>query len=100
MTLHPSTLVLILLAGFGLGIFFYVGLWFTMCALISARHPALLVVASFWLRTAAVIAGFLFVMDREWQRAAICLAGFVAARIVLTRTLPPLDAGHAGKGAA
>ncbi len=97
MNVQLIVLPLILLAGFGLGLFFYGGLWFTVRALAAARHPALLIVASFWARTAAVIAGFLFVMDREWQRAAVCLAGFVVARAVCTHWLPHLPAG---KGAA
>lgn len=89
-------LPLILLAGFGLGLFFYGGLWFTVRSLGTAHHPALLVVVSFWLRTAAVIVGFYYAMDGEWQRAAVCLAGFVAARFICTRWMPQLPGGHAG----
>ena len=35
------------LAGIGIGVFFYAGLWFTVRRLITTRHPVLLTVASF-----------------------------------------------------
>ena len=95
MTPTLSLLSLVLLAGFALGLFFYGGLWYTVRALSTNRHPALLMVGSFWIRTAAVVTGFYYLMDAEWQRAAICLAGFVAARLVCTRFTP---SGPHGKG--
>jgi F1F0 ATPase subunit 2 len=84
----PIAFLLLVLGGFGLGILFFGGLWFTVCALPKSRHPAVLVLASFWVRTAVVIAGLLFAMDGLWQRALACLLGFLLARIVLSRWIP------------
>lgn len=85
----PIAFILLLLAGFALGILFFGGLWITVRALPKARHPALLVLASFWVRTAVVIAGLLLAMDGLWQRALACLAGFLIARVLLSRWIPP-----------
>ncbi len=84
----------VLLAGFGLGVLFYGGLWLTVRALPKSRHPVLLALASFWGRTAAVVAGLVFAMARRWQNALVCLAGFALARIALARWVPH----HAEKG--
>ncbi|MCE5306290.1 MAG: ATP synthase subunit I [Acidobacteriales bacterium] len=97
MTGGAISYTLLLLAGCALGLFFYGGLWFTIRALCGSRHPVLLMLASFWGRTAVVIACFLLLMDQLWQNAALCLAGFVLARFVCARLMPNPPAG---KGAA
>jgi len=73
-----------LLAGVVLGAFFYLGLWLTVRALPDARHPVLLTLASFWIRTLVVLAGFLYLMQGHWQYAAICVLGFVAGRVAVS----------------
>lgn len=97
MTGESTPYSLLLLAGCGLGLFFYGGLWLTIRAVRGSRHPALLVVTSFWTRTAVVISGFLLLMDEVWQNALVCLAGFLLGRVVCARLIP-----HSpdGKGAA
>lgn len=92
----PLSFILILLAGFGLGILFYGGLWMTVRALPDSRHPTVLALGSFWGRTALVIAGFLFTTARRWQNAVVCLVGFVLARIVLGHWIP--QHGTSGRG--
>ncbi len=82
-------LILVFLAGFGLGGFYFGGLWLTVRRLPTARQPALLLMASFLGRMVVVVAGFLVVMQGQWQRAAIALAGFVLARLALIRVLSP-----------
>ena len=90
--------LLILIAGFALGIVFYGGLWLTVRALPTSRHAVLLSLLSFWGRTGLVVVGLLLAMDESWQKALICLAGFTGAKVMLARWIP---AGHAaGKGAA
>jgi F1F0 ATPase subunit 2 len=81
----PIGFVLLVLAGFGLGMLFYGGLWMTVRAIPKSRHPIVLTVTSFWVRTGVVIAGLLLAMDSLWQRALACLVGFILARIVLWR---------------
>ena len=96
----PGTMgaILILAAGFALGVLFYGGLWLTIRALPKSKHATLLALASFWGRTVLVVGGLLLAMDTSWQKALICLAGFTAARILLARWIPL----HvlAGKGTA
>lgn len=82
-------------AGFLLGLAFFGGLWFTVRALPTSRFPVLLTIASFWARTALAVAGFLLVTGRRWENAILCLAGFLAARVLLGRWLPARDA-HQG----
>jgi len=83
--MEPISLSLILLAGFGLGLLFYGGLWITVRALPKSRHAVMVALGSFWCRTAAVIAGLIVLADGRWQNAIVCLAGFAAARVVLAR---------------
>lgn len=87
----PFTFILVLLGGFALGIVFYGGLWLTVRALPKSRNAALLALASFWGRTALVVGGLLLAMDASWQRALVCLIGFAAARILLSRWVPRQD---------
>lgn len=79
---------LLLLAGFGLGLLFFGGLWWTVRALPASRYPAILMMGSFWIRTGLVIAGLLLAMDGHWQRALACLLGFMLARPALSRWIP------------
>ena len=76
-----------LLAGAALGVFFYIGLWFTVRSLLTARHPTLLTLGSFWIRTLVVLAGFLLVMKGRWQYALTCVAGFVMGRVAVSKFL-------------
>ena len=86
-------ILLILLAGFGLGLIFYGGLWITIRALPGSRHPTLLALGSFWGRTVLVLAGLILATAHRWQNAIACLAGFIVARIVLVRRVPHAAAG-------
>ena len=74
-----------LLGGLALGLLFYGGLWYTISSLPVSRHPALLAVGSFWLRTLAVLAGFLFLIDSRWDNALISIAGFTIGRFTISR---------------
>lgn len=78
-----------LLAGGGLGVFYFAGLWWTVRKLPAAHTPALLSVGSFLLRTAVVLAGFYVVMGGQWERMVACLVGFMTARVVMVRYMKP-----------
>lgn len=78
-----------LLTGFVLGAVFFGGLWLTIRALPSARYPTALAVGSFWGRTAVMVAAFAFIFTRGWESALVCLAGFLLARLLMSRWLPP-----------
>jgi len=75
-------LVLPLLAGIALGVFFYGGLFLTARRLMDARHPALIALASFWIRSLAVLAAAVFFARRRWQSGVVLLAGFAVGRLV------------------
>jgi len=73
-----------LLAGAGLGVIFYAGLWLTVRALLTTRHPSLLAFASFWIRALVVLAGFLFLARGRWEYALICSVGFTMGRLAVS----------------
>ncbi len=92
--------ILSVLAGAALGAFYFGGLWWTVGRALSARQPALLVMGSMLGRTALVLVGFYFVAGGQWQRLLFCLAGFIAARLIVTWLLPDAaqpDTGPVGR---
>lgn len=82
-------LTLAAVAGVGLGIFFFGGLWWTVRRTSSTRNPALLFAGSLILRLAVTIGGFYLVADGDWQRMIACLVGFLLARWLVTRWTRP-----------
>ncbi len=99
-SIHDAlALVLALIAGLGIGLFYFGGLWLTVRRLPEARQPALLMFGSFLGRTAASMIGIFLVMGGELARLLACLAGIIIARLVLVRRLspePPAGGGMAG----
>lgn len=96
MTLTETlSLALALLGGLMLGTIFFGGLWWTVRKGVSASQPALLFFTSLMLRTTIVLAGFYFAGRGDWKRLLVCLVGFVAARLMVTRfTRPVKEPGH------
>jgi F1F0 ATPase subunit 2 len=80
-------LVLALVAGIGLGLFYFGGLWVTVQSLPKSNHPALTAFGSFILRTGAVIFVFYLVMDGRVERLAVSMLGFILARQILFKRL-------------
>src|SRR5690554_6053118 len=78
-------LLLVLLAGFGLGVLFFGGLWLTVQKGLSSANPALLFLGSLIARSTIVLLGFYYVGSNDWKRFVICLAGFLIARTVIKR---------------
>src|ERR1700689_3075200 len=97
MTMVESlALALALLAGAGLGVIFFGGLWGTIRRGVSSERPALWFFSSLLLRMSITLAGFYFVSGGRWERLLLCLLGFVMARFVvtwLTRTWPTQKGG-------
>ena len=79
------SLVLACMAGGALGATFFGGLWWTVRKGMTSCRPVLWMFGSFLLRTGMALAGFYFVSDGDWQRLLACLAGFIMARMVVTR---------------
>ena len=80
-------------AGIVLGTFYFYGLWLTVRKLPSARRPVVMSLSSFFGRLAVVLVGFYFVTAGRWERLVACLAGFLAARIVLVKIFGPQGKG-------
>ena len=88
-------LILALPAGLVLGALFYTSLWWTIRHGLVTTLPGVWFLASLLLRTAFAVAGFLLIAQGDWRRLLACLAGFMAARALLTRwvrsaRVPPL----------
>ncbi|MDP4209102.1 MAG: ATP synthase subunit I [Bacteroidota bacterium] len=79
-----STLTLVLIAGILLGTFFFGGLWWTVRKGIVSQHPVIWFFISLMIRMGATLAGFYFIARDHWERAIICLIGFLIARAIIT----------------
>ena len=77
--------VLVTLAGVGLGLLFFGGLWWTVRKGVASRRPALWFLGSLLLRLGLVVAGFALVGGGDWRRLLLCLLGLVIGRIAVTR---------------
>ena len=76
------------LGGVALGAFFFVGLWWTVRRGVASAHPAVIFLGSMILRTLVVMLGFYCLGRGDWRNVAGSLAGFVAARFIVTRNAP------------
>ena len=77
-------LALVFLFGMLLGTFFFGGLWFTVKKGLESQHPALWFIGSFLVRVGVTVVGFYAVSQHHWERAVICLVGFLVARVIVT----------------
>jgi F1F0 ATPase subunit 2 len=80
-------LALALFAGALLGVFFFGGLWWTVQKGVTSETPALWFLGSLLLRTGLVLAGFYLAAQGHWSRLAVCLLGFLIARLIVVRRL-------------
>jgi len=89
----PLILGLAVVAGVALGAIFFGGLWWTIRRGALSSRPALWFLGSALLRMSMALAGFYFVGGGEWPRLVACLAGFLVARLLVTRlALAPASA--------
>ncbi len=86
---------LLMIAGFVggivLGILFFGGLWLTVKKIVTAKVPALWVLASFIFRVGIVLLGFYFIGAGNWQRLVSCLIGFIIARFIIIHYTKSID---------
>lgn len=86
MTMHELVIWLLsTLAGVGLGIFFFGGLWWTVRKGMASAQPALWFMGSLLLRMAVLAGGFVLIGGGDWRRLLLCLLGLVIGRLVVTR---------------
>jgi len=81
-------------AGGLLGAVFFGGLWWTVRKVGSSSQPALWVFSSLLLRMSVALTGFYVVSGSHWERMALCLLGFILARLIVTRLTRPLRANQ------
>ena len=78
-------IVLAVAIGAVLGAVFYGGLWWTVRKGLISQQPAVWFVTSLVARTVVALLGFYAVYRGDWRRLVACLAGFVFARVLVTR---------------
>jgi F1F0 ATPase subunit 2 len=87
------TLIAAFVAGLALGAFYFIALWRTVRQLPIAKSPARLMLGSFILRMAVIMAGFYLVMGTgHWERLTAAMLGFIIVRKILTYRLGPQNA--------
>ena len=80
-------------AGLALGAFYFTALWRTVRQLPTAHSPARLMLGSFILRLAVIMAGFYLIMGTgHWERLIAAMLGFIIVRKILTSRLGPQNA--------
>jgi F1F0 ATPase subunit 2 len=82
---EKTGILMAVLAGMLLGVFFFGGLWWTVRRALSSRQAALWFSGSFLARTAVTLTGFFFAAQGDWRRMAGCIAGFLGARLLVIR---------------
>lgn len=84
--------LLALAAGFGLGLAFFAGLWWTVQRLGRGSSAVWLLPLSSLMRTALLLAGCWWVASGDLARLALCLAGWLIARQLMIRRCAPAAA--------
>jgi len=82
-------LALPVVAGVALGLFYFGTLWLTVRRIQHSKHPQLLMVSSFWLRTGITVSGFYLVMAGSWHKLLAGVLGFLIMRQIMVKQLGP-----------
>jgi len=77
-------MIVALIAGVAIGIFFFGGLWVTVRKAVHAKTPARWFFGSFILRVCIAMIGFYIISLGNWQHLIVALPGFVLARFIVT----------------
>ena len=91
--------VMSFVAGIGLGLLFFGGLWLTVKIATNSEIPALWFCGSLTLRLAIVLAGFYYLAAGNLIRLICCLTGFVIARFLVIRLTKAYDLNQQKKEA-
>ena len=79
------------LAGVGLGIFFFGGLWWTVRRAATSPRPALWFACGLLVRVGVTMLCFYGLGSGQWQRLLACLIGFMIARAIVMRATRAWD---------
>ena len=91
MTISLSEAVIALLVGAVLGGFFFGGLWLSVVRVVTHPKPWIILFLSLFVRFSVVLSGFYLLSHWPSPALLLALAGFVAARVLLSRRIavPP-----------
>lgn len=89
-------IMVILIVGILLGIFFFGGLWWTTKRGLISKYPALWFLGSLLIRMGITVTTFYFISRDHWDRALFCLIGFIVARSIVLRftQVPDINQTH------
>jgi F1F0 ATPase subunit 2 len=83
-----NRVVVPLITGILLGIFFFGGLWWTVQKGVSSKQPAFWFLGSLVLRVSLTLTGFYGISaGGHWERLLACLLGFIVSRYISTRVI-------------
>ncbi len=86
MTLNDMIFIgLALVGGVLVGLFYFWSLKKTVQLIVTAKHPAVILIFSYIVRTALTLLAFYFIMGGVLWRLLACLAGFIIARVFLVK---------------
>lgn len=80
-----ALILLTLIVGFLLGLFFFGGLWWTTRKGIQSKTPAVWFIGSLLTRLSITLGGIYLISRDHWERMLICLLGFIVARTLVTK---------------
>ena len=81
--------VLAIVWGVLLGLLYFGGLWTTVRRLPGVSRPKTLLVSSFLVRLALVLAGMWWILQSDLVAFFLCLLSFFLVRVVMTRRFGP-----------
>ena len=80
---ETGIIILTFISGCLLGLFFFGGLWWTTQKGLLSKIPALWFLTSLFVRLGITITSFYFISREHWERALICLLGFIISRTMI-----------------
>ncbi|NEQ08176.1 MAG: ATP synthase subunit I [Moorea sp. SIO4E2] len=88
MILNLLAIAMAFIAGLGMGLFYFGGLWLTVRQLLTTKHPFLLLIVSLLLRLGIVLGSLYLIVDSFFGAELIilllaCLLGFIIIRNIL-----------------
>mgnify|MGYP006278989035 CR=1 FL=1 len=82
--------VIVFLIGIGLGVGYFLGLWWTVGRAMRSRHPHRWLIGSAAVRLVLLLLAFWVLMDGHWENLIAALLGFWVARVLLNHFLKPV----------
>lgn len=80
----PLRYFLLFLTGSLAGLFYFGGLWLTLKQALNRPRGAVWIFISFILRTAVVVTLFVILMENDFYRILVLMAGFIWVRFLFT----------------